>query len=84
MFDLFFLICFYIYKGSWAFDMSWWNNISWEARDFITKLLVYQADDRLDVRSALRHPWFERLETRFTDEYRIESRYLHDYFRLYR
>lgn len=64
--------------------MSWWSNISVEARDFITKLLVYTAEGRMDVNTALRHPWILRAERRITDEYRIRSSYLHDYFSLYR
>ncbi|KAK5640122.1 hypothetical protein RI129_010933 [Pyrocoelia pectoralis] len=73
-----------IKEGNWQFDMSWWQNISVEARDFISKLLIYHADGRMDVHTALKHPWLERADRRSTDEYRISSKYLHDYYLLYK
>lgn len=71
-------------EGKWSFDDEWWSRISWEGRDFISKLLVYNADGRMDVRTALRHPWLERADKRYHDEFQISSRYLSDYWRLYR
>lgn len=73
-----------IKEGTWRYDMSWWQHISVEARDFISKLLVYHPDGRMDINTAIRHPWLERADRRMTDEYRIESRYLHDYFLQFR
>lgn len=73
-----------IQAGKWQFDESWWSHLSLEARDFITKLLVYQAEGRMDVHTALRHPWLERADKVWQDEYKISSKYLRDYFLLYR
>ncbi|KAF7281172.1 hypothetical protein GWI33_005044 [Rhynchophorus ferrugineus] len=73
-----------IREGKWAFDDEWWSRISAEGRDFISKLLVYHPDGRLDVRAALRHPWLERCDRRYRDEFQISSTYLKDYWRLYR
>ncbi|XP_066256138.1 obscurin isoform X9 [Euwallacea similis] len=73
-----------IRDGTWSFDDEWWCKFSPEARDFITKLLVYHPDGRMDVRTALRHPWLERCDKRYQDEYQISSRYLRDYWTLYR
>lgn len=73
-----------IREGRWVFDDDWWIHISSEGRDFISKLLVYQAEGRMDVHAALRHPWLERADKIYTDEYRIESRYLSDYYKFYR
>ncbi|XP_066148174.1 obscurin isoform X4 [Euwallacea fornicatus] len=73
-----------IRDGTWSFDDEWWCKFSPEARDFITKLLVYHPDGRMDVRTALRHPWLERCDRRYQDEYQISSRYLRDYWSLYR
>lgn len=73
-----------VQEGKWIFDDSWWMNMSMESRDFISKLLVYQADGRMDVHSALRHPWLERADKMYRDEYRISSSYLriwHEKFR---
>ncbi|XP_023017381.2 obscurin isoform X4 [Leptinotarsa decemlineata] len=73
-----------IRSGKWMFEESWWSKISVEARDFISKLLVYETEGRMDVRAALRHPWLERADKRYSEEFRISSRYLSDYWRLYR
>nr|CAH7742463.1 unnamed protein product [Callosobruchus chinensis] len=73
-----------IRTGKWVFDETWWCNISVEARDFISRLLVYDVEGRMDIRAALRHPWLERADKRYSDEYRISSRYLSDYWSLYR
>lgn len=73
-----------IQSGKWMFDEEWWLNISSEARDFIKRLLTYSADERMDVHTALRHSWFERITRTYTDEYRISSRYLSTYYRFYR
>lgn len=37
-----------------------WRHISKEAKDFITKLLVYDPDDRLSAEEAVRHPWLRK------------------------
>lgn len=73
-----------IRDGAWSFDDEWWSRISVEGRDFISKLLVYHPDGRMDVRAALKHPWLERCDKRYTDEFQISSRYLRDYWTLYR
>ncbi|KAI4471482.1 immunoglobulin i-set domain [Holotrichia oblita] len=73
-----------IQEGKWSFDELWWKNISVEARDFITKLLVYQAEGRMDVHAALRHPWLERADKIRADDFPISSKFLRDYFVVYR
>ncbi|CAH1180870.1 unnamed protein product [Phyllotreta striolata] len=73
-----------IKTGKWTFDDEWWSNISVEGRDFISRLLVYDVDGRMDIRSALRHPWLERADKRYSDEFQIRTTYLSDYWRLYR
>ncbi|KAG5881050.1 hypothetical protein JTB14_033964 [Gonioctena quinquepunctata] len=73
-----------IRSGKWMFEETWWTKISVEGRDFISKLLVYDTETRMDVRTALRHPWLERSDKRYSDEFQISSRYLSDYWRLYR
>lgn len=45
---------------------------------------MYQQDGRLDVHAALRHPWLERADKSYSNEYRISSKYLSDYYKLYR
>lgn len=77
-------ILFGVDLGSWTFEESWWKNISVEARDFISKLLIYQAEGRMDVHAALRHPWLERADKMRSDDFLISSKFLRDYFVLYR
>ncbi|KAJ8919920.1 hypothetical protein NQ315_006449 [Exocentrus adspersus] len=72
-----------IREGKWSFDDSWWSKISVEGRDFISRLLVYDAEGRMNVRDALRHSWLERADKRYQDEFQISSTYLSDYWRLY-
>lgn len=77
-------LCYDIPLGKWSFDESWWKNISADAKDFISKLLVFNAEGRLDVRAALRHPWLEHADRHQADDFRISSRFLSDYYKLYR
>lgn len=73
-----------IKTGKWMFEEEWWSKISVEARDFISRLLVYDTEGRMDIRTALRHPWLERADKRYSDDFQIRSTYLSDYWRLYR
>ncbi|KAG4067668.1 hypothetical protein HA402_005440 [Bradysia odoriphaga] len=73
-----------IQEGRWEFRDSIWTNISAEAKDFITKLLVYTPSSRMDVRTALRHPWFNIIERKHEDYYQITTDRLRNYYNLYR
>ncbi|XP_015180266.1 PREDICTED: muscle M-line assembly protein unc-89 isoform X4 [Polistes dominula] len=72
-----------IRQGVWDFDDRW-KNISNEAKDFIRNLLVYNVDKRMDVKSALKHPWLEYADRSPLDLYKIPSEYLKTYYKLYR
>ncbi|XP_043277218.1 obscurin isoform X4 [Venturia canescens] len=73
-----------IKEGHWEFEESWWCNISEDARDFITRLLCYTAEGRLDVVRALRHPWLNLADKPHADAYKIPSENLKNYYKLYR
>lgn len=73
-----------IQEGRWEFRDTIWQNITAEGRDFITKLLVYIPSGRMDIKTALRHPWFNMLERRYDDEYQITTDRLRNYYHLYR
>uniref|UniRef100_T1JH07 Protein kinase domain-containing protein n=1 Tax=Strigamia maritima TaxID=126957 RepID=T1JH07_STRMM len=45
--------------ASWDFQEDCWENISFEAKDLITRLLVKAKDGRLTIEDALRHPWIQ-------------------------
>lgn len=70
-------------SGHWSFDESYWSQISTEAKDFISRLLVFKPEERLDVKAALRHPWFERANKAPESEYRISTERLRNYYNLF-
>lgn len=70
-----------IIEGSWEFRGSIWDHISIEGKDFISKLLVYTAEKRMNVKTALRHPWFDIINRRYEDEYKIGTDRLRTYQR---
>lgn len=69
-----------IREGRWDFSDSIWSHISDDGRDFISRLLSYRADDRMDVKTALKHPWFFMLDSLPTGkEYQITTDNLRNY-----
>merc|ERR1719480_397364 len=52
-----------IQKGKFHFQEKEWKNISPEAKDLITKLLVKNAKQRLSASDVLNHPWFNNNNT---------------------
>ncbi|XP_049774558.1 obscurin [Schistocerca cancellata] len=73
-----------IKEGKWEFIEEWFSKLSMEARDFISKLLVYQADGRMDIKAALKHPWLLRADKMPADEYQITTDRLKIYYDSYR
>lgn len=71
-------------EGQWQFYGTVWNDISTEARDFITRLLVIDEYQRMDIKTALTHPWFNIIYRKNTDEYKIGTDRLRNYYNLYR
>ena len=43
-----------------------WLNISNEAKDFITKLLDKNLKTRIEMKTALEHPWFKKYDLKNT------------------
>ncbi|XP_025269387.1 obscurin isoform X6 [Camponotus floridanus] len=70
-------------EGRWDFDDRW-KNISNEAQDFIHSLLKYNVEKRLDIKTALAHPWFNYIDNSPPEPYRIPSENLKNYYKLYR
>lgn len=73
-----------IKQGNWTFDEDLFSNYSAEARDFISKLLVYVPGGRLNVEQARQHPWFNILHREPYDPYRMSSDALKNYYNLYK
>lgn len=67
-------------EGQWQFVGTVWNDISKEGRDFISKLLVFNSYHRMDVKTALNHPWFHILQMKSEDEYQIGTDRLRTYW----
>jgi calcium/calmodulin-dependent protein kinase I len=48
-----------IMEADFSFPPEYWDPISAEAKDFISKLLVVASAERLDTTQALAHPWLK-------------------------
>lgn len=44
-------------KGQYTFDSPWWNDISNDAKDIVSRLLTVNAEERLNIKEFLAHPW---------------------------
>ena len=55
-------------EGNISFDDEVWSDVSAECKDFITKLLTYNADDRPSAAEVLKHPWITKLGTTEVDK----------------
>ncbi|CAH1393217.1 unnamed protein product [Nezara viridula] len=71
-------------EGYWEFDEELTRTLSLEAKDFITKLLVIDPKDRLDVKAALRHPWLNYADRLPPNLYEIPTEKLHNYYNLWK
>jgi len=49
---------FCIVNASYNFDDEVWNDISFEAKDLISKMIVRDPKDRIKPSQALQHTWF--------------------------
>lgn len=72
-----------IREGRWDFNDPFWKNISDDGRDFIRRLLIYSPEERMDVRTALRHRWFFMLDRKGENDYQISTDRLRNYHNLY-
>jgi calcium/calmodulin-dependent protein kinase I len=46
-----------ILKADYQFHSPWWDKVSDDAKDMVSKLLVVDSEKRLAPADALRHPW---------------------------
>ena len=49
-----------IKKCKYEFDADTWQNVSKEAKDFISKILVADPKTRLDASGLMNHPWMQK------------------------
>nr|XP_016928763.1 obscurin isoform X5 [Drosophila suzukii] len=70
-----------IREGRWDFKDEIWTHISDDGRDFISRLLLYSPEERMDVKTALKHPWFFMLDRQVYDhDYQIGTDRLRNYY----
>jgi serine/threonine protein kinase len=50
-------------SGSYKFYTPYWDPVSDEAKDLISRLLVLDPAERLTAREVLQHPWFKTAST---------------------
>ena len=55
-------------SGHFSFSDKSWATVSAKAKDFITKLLTFKAEDRPTAEQALKHPWIAELSHIAVDE----------------
>ncbi len=65
-----------ILKNKLEFDEEEWGNISDEAKDLISKLLVKDPKKRIKIDQALNHSWFEKWENYSDEETQFRAEYL--------
>ena len=49
-----------VVKGDWTFYAPIWETISDEAKDFVTRLMTYEADRRPTAHEILQHKWIRK------------------------
>lgn len=52
-----------IMKGKYEYPEEYWGEISHQAKDFISRLLVVNPNKRMTAHEALSHPWLETTST---------------------
>jgi calcium-dependent protein kinase len=53
--------------GKFSFADTCWASISDKAKDFISKLLIYDPDQRISAEKAIQHPWITEMSTQSVD-----------------
>lgn len=56
-----------ILNGNYSFLKPWWDEISIEAKDLISKMLVINPNERITVDEIYNHPWVKNEQ--FSDDY---------------
>lgn len=52
-----------IRKGEYEFPSPYWDSVSTEAKDLVSKLLVVDPSQRLTAQQTLNHPWLKTAST---------------------
>jgi serine/threonine protein kinase len=62
-----------IKSGEFTFSGNQWKNVSADAKDFITKMLVVDPRGRMTIHQALRHRWINESDDKLSEHELNES-----------
>jgi len=51
-----------IRQGSYTFESPWWDEVSREAKDLVSKMLTVKPENRITANQVLLDPWFTKME----------------------
>ena len=53
-----------VYEGQYSIEGEAWTNISWSAKDLVTKMLAYESQYRISAQEALNHQWIQNFSSK--------------------
>jgi len=65
-----------VLRGKFTLEEPEWDEISHEAKDFVSKLLTYDPNDRISAEAALQHTWIKNTATNTKVDQQIAVRSL--------
>ena len=51
-----------------VFDLQCWDDVSSNAKDLITKLLIKDPKHRITLDAAMNHPWFNQARAKYENQ----------------
>lgn len=58
-------------RGKFTLEEPEWDEISHDAKDFVSKLLTFDPNDRISAEDALQHPWIKNTATKIKVDQQI-------------
>lgn len=65
-----------VLRGKFTLEEPEWDEISPEAKDFVSRLLKYDPNERISAEDALQHPWIKNFATKERVEASIAAKSL--------
>ena len=65
-----------VVDGNYEFKLSKWSRVSYEAKDLISKMLIYDPDERISASEALEHEWFKMFENEELESISLKSAFV--------
>jgi len=60
-----------VLRGKFTLEEPEWDEISHDAKDFVSKLLTFDPNDRISAEDALQHPWIKNTATKIKVDQQI-------------